>query len=404
MIKEKLNFYNQQHLLQFECDLTKEEKLKLYNQIERLDFSYLEELQKNKKYVDNIISPISILTNEEICKQQLTFAEIGLEMLKKQEVSVVILAGGMGTRLGSNFPKGMFDIGITKNVYIFELHFKNLLSVCEKCGKPIPVFIMTSENNNQQTINFFESKNYFGYDKNYVKFFVQEMAPCTDVNGRILLEEKGKVLTSPNGNGGWFTSLLKDKEAKQMLDSFNIKYINLVGVDNVLQKIADPVFIGAVTKDNYEIGAKVVKKASPNEKVGVICKKNQRPAVVEYMDLSEELSTATNENGEIVYNHGVILNYLFRLDLLYKTQNKKLPVHIVKKQVNCLDINGNKIEPKEPNAYKFEVFCLDILEYANSCLPFEVEREKEFAPVKNKVGKDSVEVAQKLLQKNNFEL
>lgn len=400
----KLTKYKQVHLLNFEKELSTEEKVNLHKQIENLDFSYLEELKKEQTNINNKITPIKAMTINEISVNKQNFENIGLSLLSKQKVGALLLAGGMGTRLGSDKPKGMFNIGITKEIFIFQRLIENTLKVVEKCEKPIPFFIMTSEKNNNDTIRFFEEKNYFGYDKNYIRFFVQDMAPCVDLNGNILLEEKGRVATSPNGNGGWFNSLLNNKEAKQMLEDFNIEWLNIFAVDNVLQQIADPVFIGATVDGNYQIGSKVIRKVDPYEKVGVMCNKNGKPSIIEYIDLTEDMAHKTDKTGERVYNFGVILNYLFNVDLLYKIKDKKLPVHIVTKKVEHIDKFGNLIKPETPNAHKFEMLCVDMIELADSCLPFEVERNKEFAPIKNKTGVDSVESAQQLLEENGYEL
>jgi len=401
---KKLNKYNQQHILNFENELTENEKQTLHKQIENLDFSYLNELNKNSNTSKPVITPIKAMTVEEINKNKSKFEELGINILKTQKVGALLLAGGMGTRLGSDKPKGMFNIGKTKDIYIFQRLIENTLEVVKKCGKFIPFFIMTSEKNNDDTIKFFEEHNYFGYDKNYIRFFIQDMAPCVDLNGNILLEEKGRIATSPNGNGGWFNSLLNNEKAKQMFEEFNIKWLNVFAVDNVLQQIADPVFIGATVGGNYQIGSKVIRKVDPYEKVGVMCNKNGKPSIIEYIDLTDEMAVETDENGERVYNFGVILNYLFNVDLLYKIKDKKLPVHVVTKKVEHVDNSGNLIKPETPNAHKFEMLCVDMIEFADSCLPFEVIREKEFAPIKNKTGVDSVETAQALLEKNGYKL
>lgn len=401
---EKLNKHNQQHILNFENELTENEKQNLHKQIENLDFSYLNELNKTNNKTKPVITPIKAITTEETNKNKSNYEKLGLNVLKTQKVGALLLAGGMGTRLGSDKPKGMFNIGKTKDVFIFQRLIENTLEIVEKCGKFIPFFIMTSEKNNDDTINFFEEHNYFGYDKNYIRFFVQDMAPCVDLNGNILLEEKGRIATSPNGNGGWFNSLLNNEKAKQMLEEFNIEWLNVFAVDNVLQQIADPVFVGATVEGNYQIGSKVIRKVDPYEKVGVMCNKNGKPSIVEYIDLTDEMAVETDENGERVYNFGVILNYLFNVDLLYKIKDKKLPVHVVTKKVEHVDNSGNLIKPETPNAHKFEMLCVDMIEFADSCLPFEVIREKEFAPIKNKTGVDSVETAQALLEQNGYKL
>ena len=403
-IRKRLVEINQEQLLRFESELSGSERDFLYKQIEGLDFSYLDEIGKKQEDGNCVISPIKALTVKEIEIRKEEFEEIGLNALQKTQVGVLLLAGGMGTRLGSDKPKGMYNIGKTKDVYIFQRIFENVLDVVKKSDKMIPFFIMTSSKNNADTIEFLEKHNYFGYDKNFVKFFEQEEAPCCAFNGEVLLEEKGKVATSPNGNGGWFNSLLNNAEAKQMLQKFDLKWLNVFAVDNVLQRVADPAFIGATIGGKYEVGAKVIRKVDAFEKVGVMCLKNNKPSVVEYIDLTEQMALQTDENGERIYNFGVILNYLFNVGTLYEIKDKKLPVHIVTKKVPYINENGVKVLPEEPNAHKFEMLCVDMIELSRSCLPFEVERQKEFAPIKNKTGVDSVESAQKLLEDNGYEL
>ena len=195
-----------------------------------------------------------------------------------------------------------------------------------------------------------------------------------------------------------------NEKAKQMLEDFKIKWINVFNVDNVLQRIADPVFVGATIAGGFEMGSKVVRKADPYEKVGVMCNKNGHPSVVEYTDLPESMALETNENGERVYDFGAFMNYLFSVKMLMRTINKDFPIHVVTKKVEHIDEFGNNIKPETPNAHKFEMLWLDLMNYSNTCLPFEVEREKEFAPIKNKTGVDSVESAQALLELNGYKL
>lgn len=403
-VVDKIKKYGQEQLLRFEKELSEEQKEKLYSQISELDFSYLDALKSEQTNNNCEITPIKAMTINEIKINKEKYEEFGIKVLQNYEVGVLLLAGGMGTRLGSDNPKGLYNIGKTKDIFIFQRLFENLLEVVNKCGKFIPFFIMTSDKNHKTTTEFLKEKNYFGYDKNFIKFFIQEKAPCVDLNGKILLEEKDRVATSPNGNGGWFNSLLNNVEAKEMFEKYNIKWLNVVSVDNVLQKIADPVFIGATIEGQYEVGSKVIKKVDAFEKVGVMCNKNERPSIVEYIDLTEEMAVEIDENGERVYNFGIVLNYLFKVDTLYKIKDNKLPVHIVTKKIEYIDNDGKLIKPNEPNAHKFELLCADMIEYCNSCLPFEVERCKEFAPVKNKTGVDSVESAQALLEQNGYNL
>ena len=153
-----------------------------------------------------------------------------------------------------------------------------------------------------------------------------------------------------------------------------------------------------------EVGAKVIKKADPYEKIGVMCLKNNKPSIVEYIDLGEEMALKVDENGERLYNYGVILNYLFSVKTLYEIKDKKLPIHVVNKKIEHIDDDGNLVKPSQPNGHKFEMLCVDMVELSSSCLPFEIVREKEFAPIKNKEGVDSVESARVLLQKNGIVL
>lgn len=401
---EKVKKYNQEHLLKYKDELSDDEFSELIKQIDNTDFSYLDELNQTNKTQELNISPLEALTIDKINANKSTYEQVGINALKNGEVGVLMLAGGMGTRLGSDLPKGMYNIGKTHNLYIFECVFNNLKNVTEKLNVKIPFFIMTSELNDEATRKFLKEKNYFGYDANFIRFFVQDMAPCVDFNGKVFLAEKNKLATSPNGNGGWFNSLLNNKDAKQLLEDSKIKYINFFGVDNVLVKMADPSFIGANILGDYECSAKVVKKQYPEEKVGVVCKVNGKPSVVEYMDFPSEMANLKDKNNEPLYNYGTILNFMFKLDVLYKIKDNKLPLHIVTKKISYIDDNGEHIKPEEPNGHKFEYLNVDLIQETNSCLVYEVEREKEFAPIKNKTGVDSVESAQALLTKNGIYL
>lgn len=402
---DKLVKYNQEHIFREINDLSENEIKSLKKQIEDVDFSYLDELNKTKQNTSKAcISPIEAMTIDEINLKKDKFERVGIDALKRGEVGAVLLAGGMGTRLGSDDPKGMYNIGVSKKLYIFECLFNNIMSVVQKTKAFIPLFIMTSDKTDKKTREFLKEKNYFGYNPKYIRFFMQDVAPCTDFNGKILMEAKDRIATSPNGNGGWFNSILKDESAAMFLKNSNVKWLNVFAVDNVLQKICDPVFVGATILSGAGIGAKVIKKANPFEKVGVMCRKNKKPSIVEYIDLSEEMALKTDKNGNYLYNYGVILNYLFNLDLLNKTKDERLPVHIVKKKIPYVDENGVPINPSEQNGYKFEILCVDMVELADDCLVFEVEREKEFAPIKNMQGIDSVVTARELLIKNGINI
>lgn len=398
---KKLEKYGQQHVLRYYDELTEAEKEELLKQIGKTDFEMIK--RSGKAAERGKISPIRALTLSEIDSQREKYRETGLEAIRSGKVGAVLLAGGMGTRLGSEAPKGMYNIGVTRELYIFECLINNLMEVKKQAGTTIPLFVMTSGKNHAATEAFFEEKGYFGYDPEYVKFFTQDMAPATDYEGRVYMEEKGRISASPNGNGGWFLSMKKSG----MLDIVHrrgIKWLNVFAVDNVLQRIADPVFVGAVLEKGCASGSKVIRKVSPEEKVGVMCLEDGRPSVVEYMELTEEMRYQKDEQGEYAYNFGVILNYLFNVAGLEELLERSLPLHVVEKKIPYINEKGEKVQPDKPNGHKYEQFILDMIRMLDSCLPFEVVREKEFAPIKNRTGADSVESARKLLMENGIEL
>lgn len=402
--KKKLEKYGQIHLLKYYDELSDGEKEELLTQIEETDFSMLKLCEKGSCSVEKgIITPLEAMQLSEIEENKETFFNVGVSAIKAGKVGAVLLAGGMGTRLGSDDPKGMYNIGETKDVYIFERLINNLMDVVNITGAWIHLFVMTSDKNNDATISFFKEKNYFGYNKEYVTFFKQEMAPATDYSGKIYMESKSHMSTSPNGNGGWFISMDRSGVLEKVKKA-GIEWLNVFAVDNVLQRMADPVFVGAVINKDCAVGSKVVKKAAPDEKVGVMCLEDGKPSIVEYYELTEELMNAKDKNGEPAYNYGVILNYLFSVKELEKIMKQSMPLHIVEKKIPYIDENGHLIKPESPNGYKFETLVLDMIHLMDSCLPFEVIREKEFAPIKNKTGVDSVDTARALLKKNGVEL
>lgn len=402
--KAKLTQYGQEHVLARYEALNEEEKKALLYQVEDTDFSVLDVYdRRGEAIVKGHIEPLAAMELAEIEERKAEFRAAGIDAIRAGKVGAVLLAGGMGTRLGSDNPKGMFNIGITREVYIFQRIIENLLDVVREADAWVHLFVMTSDKNNDATVNFLREKNYFGYNSDYVHFFIQEMAPAVDREGKIYMESTSRMSTSPNGNGGWFSSLSKaglTAKAKE----WGIEWLNTFAVDNVLQRIADPVFVGATILSGKTVGAKVVKKNAPDEKVGVICLEDGHPSIVEYYELTDELMNAKNEKGDPAYYFGVILNYLFRIDELIEIADKKMPLHIVEKKIPYINDQDEFIKPEAPNGYKFETLVLDIIHLAESCLPFEVVRNREFAPIKNMTGIDSVESARALCAENGIVL
>lgn len=402
--KEKLAKYGQLHVLRFWDELSEEERAQLLEQIDQTDFSILKYAGESSEGIKHgEISPLGAMEIPEIEAKREHFTKIGLEAIRSRKVGAVLLAGGMGTRLGSDHPKCMYDIGITKPVYIMQRLIENLMDVVRQAGTMVPLFIMTSDKNHEDTVGFMEEMHYFGYDPEMVTFFKQDMAPAVDYNDKVFMESRSKIATSPNGNGGWFRSMM-NTGALERAREMGVEWLNIFAVDNVLQRIADPCFIGATLESGCATGAKTVRKADRNEKVGVMCLEDGRPSIIEYYDMTDDLLDAKDERGEPLYNFGVILNYLFREKDLERIVNDALPVHVVNKKIPHIDENGEFINPEEPNGYKFEQLAVDLVKEMDTCLPYEVVREKEFAPIKNSTGIDSVESARELCRLNGIEL
>lgn len=402
--KVKLAGAGQEHLLQYFDELDEAQQTGLLNQIEALDLSLLDLIKDGvKKVPKGKLAPLGAVTLDEIKEKKDTYKKRGLEAIRQCQVGAVLLAGGQGTRLGLDKPKGMLNVGIHKELYLFEQLVNNLMEVVKEADAWVPLFVMTSEKNNADTVAFFKEKDYFGYNKDYVFFFVQEMAPSVGYDGKILMEAKDRLSTSPNGNGGWFSSLVK----AGLLDKINelgVKFLNVFAVDNVLQKMADPVFVGATLEAGAVCGSKVVAKADPNERVGVLCLEDGRPSIVEYYEMTDEIIHSRDDKGNLLYNYGVILNYLFDVKTLTDILNRSMPTHVVEKKIPYINEKAELVKPQEPNGYKFETLVLDMIHMMDNCLSFEVEREHEFAPIKNATGVDSLESARKLMEKNGIEL
>ena len=401
--RKKMSDIGQEHVFRFFDELSDAQKRSLIQQIAETDFSVLRRINHGAGDGRGVFAPLDAMQRSEIEARERELHDIGVKTIKEGKTAALLLAGGMGTRLGSDDPKGMYDIGLTKPVYIFERIISNLLDVVRETDTWIRLFIMTSEKNHDKTAAFLKEHDYFGYREDRIVFFRQDMAPACDFNGRLYMEAKDRISTSPNGNAGWYSSMCRAGLDK-ILDDEGIEWIDIFAVDNVLQRICDPCFVGATVLAGVSVGAKVVRKAAPDEKVGVMCLEDGRPSIVEYYELSDEMMSAKDKNGEPAYNYGVILNYLFRTSELAGVADDKMPLHVVRKKIPYIDESGTLIKPAEPNGFKFEQLVLDMIHQLSSCLPYEVIREKEFAPIKNPTGIDSVESARELLKMNGVEL
>lgn len=400
-LQSKLDKAGQGQLLRFWDELDDTGRMKLAAQIEGTDFGVVD--LSDHPSSDDTIEPIEALTLKTIEENKEIYRADGLAAIRQGRVGAVLLAGGQGTRLGHEGPKGTFNIGESKELFIFECLINNLMDVVREAGCMVPLFIMTSDINDAATRAFFKEHDYFGYDPSYVDFFIQDMAPASDYSGKVYLQEKDSIALSPNGNGGWFRSLRKAGLIDK-IERSGIEWLNIFAVDNVLQRMADPVFVGATIRSGFVSGAKVIGKADPYEKVGVMCLRNGMPSIVEYYELTDEMAHQQNPDGTRAYNWGVILNYLFRVDALIKAEKLDLPLHRVEKKIPYIDENGTHFKPDKPNGYKFETLILDMVQMMDGCCVFEVDRAKEFAPVKNLTGVDSAESARAMLKAYGVEI
>lgn len=365
--KAYLQKHNQSQLLQYYDELSEEEQLRLLKQIEYTNFNIVKNIEISQSGSGNgkITPPANTVSIEEAARRRIQFETVGLNMLAEGKVGAVLLAGGQGSRLGYDGPKGTFNIGVTRELSIFEQLMRNVSDVTSQTGRAFPLFIMTSTVNDVATRSFFKEHSYFGYPRDEIHFFIQDVAPACDYDGKVFLDDKGRISLMPNGNGGWYSSLVNNGLGR-ILERDNIEWLNVFGVDNVLQRICDPAFIGATILKRCRCGAKVVKKTSPDEKVGVLCTQDGKPSIVEYFEMPEDLKNKTKK-GELVYRYGVILNYLFNVHDLNLTLSGKLPYHLADKAIAHME-NGVRVTPSKPCGYKFETLVVDMVRLMGSCL------------------------------------
>ena len=354
------------------------------------------QVSKKKDFKDCKIEPLSYIDKEKLSKQDKeNYEKEGIQLIKEGKYAVVTMAGGQGTRLGHNGPKGTFELEVGEKKPLFTLLSETIREAQKKYKAVIPWYIMTSRENNYKTTDFFRRHNYFGMGEENIKFFIQNELPMMDVNGKILVDEKGLVKQAADGHGGIFEAMQKEGIIKDMKKR-GINWIFISGVDNVLAKMVDPLLTGiAINKKCLAAGKSVVKN-NPKERVGVFCKKNNKPSVIEYTEITDEMAEAIDENGELLYGESHILCNLFHIKAIETIAKNKLPYHSAFKKAKYIDKNGVIVVPEVPNAYKFESFIFDAFEALDNMAIMRVKREEEFAPVKNAEGVDSPETATKL--------
>lgn len=397
---KKLEKYGQQHLLNRYKYLDDEKKQKLINQIKNIDFDQTIELfnitKKSVKNINDTITSIAYVDKSKLTKQEYNrYYEIGKKRIEEGKYAIVTMAGGQGTRLGYIAPKGTFKIGGGIDKSLFEALSDKIKEARKEYNTSIPWYIMTSRENNNATEKFFEKNDFFGLPYEDVKFFKQGELPMLDMEGKLMLDETGLIKLAADGHGGVFESLVKSGYLEDM-KLRGIEWVFISGVDNILAGLVDPIALGlAVVEGTLATGKSVVKR-SPKENVGVFCKRNGKPYVIEYTEITEEMANSRDEKGELLYGESHILTNLFNIKALENIAKNKLPYHKAFKKAKYMDENGEIIKPEEPNAYKYEAFIFDAFESLDNMSILRVKREDEFAPLKNADGEDSPDTARKL--------
>ena len=396
---ELLKKYNQLHLLVSYNGLTDEEKEELLQSISEIDFEQAISLAKVSKEQINLgeITPVTSVTDTDFsADEKREIQALGRNIISNGEYAVITMAGGQGTRLGHSGPKGTFKLALnTGDKYIFQIFIENLQAAYEKYGVYINWYVMTSVANHEETVAFFESNNYFGYPKEKVTFFRQGELPITDTDGNLVLESKEKVFKAADGNGGIFNALSKNGITNK-LKADGVKWVLVTGVDNILVNMADEMYIGLTARSNTFNGVKSIEKTIPNEKVGVFCKRGGKPSIVEYSEMDDDMRNAKAEDGSLLYKDANIVNHLLSIELLEKIQDERLPIHRAHKSLNYIDRDGNFVIATDPNLFKYECFIFDYFNMVDDVMIYRVDRNKEFAPVKNKEGADSPYTATEL--------
>lgn len=402
--KAILKKYNQEHLLNGYEKLEEKKQKQLLNQIMNIDFELIKSLYDNTKKENSTnndkIEPMEYLDKYKLNDKYKYYENIGKQAIKEGKLAAVTMAGGQGTRLGHTGPKGTYDIGLDSHKSLFELLCDYLKEEGKKYGVTIPWFIMTSRENNKETVEFFEKNKFFGYqkDKN-IFFFIQGELPMVDTEGKILIGEDGLIKQAADGHGGIYESLVKNGMTEKM-KQLGIEWVFIGGVDNCLVKMVDPVLMGVAIDKEVTVACKSIVKANPHEKVGVFCKRNGKPGVIEYSEITDEMAEAVDENGELLYGESHILCNLFNIKAVERMGTTPLPYHSAYKKAKFIDKDGNLVVPDSPNAYKFEAFLFDAFGAVDDMAILRVKREEEFAPVKNadSAGVDCPSTARKLYE------
>jgi UDP-N-acetylglucosamine/UDP-N-acetylgalactosamine diphosphorylase len=388
--------YGQEHLLAFWDELDDSRRQSLAEEIEAIDFPLVERLFHAKNEAADFRSladrageppafrlgdPANRLSPEEACRR-------GEESLRAGEAAVILVAGGQGTRLGFDHPKGMFPIGPVSGRTIFQIHVEKILAADRRYGRPIPLCLMTSPATHAETVEFFDRHARFGLEVDDLMVFCQGTMPAVDAStGEVLLADRGRLALSPDGHGGMLAALVRSGTLAA-LRRRGIRHVFYFQVDNPLVDVCSPEFIGYHLLAGSELSSQVVAKTAPLDRVGNVVEVNGHLQVIEYSDLPDDVAARRKPDGSLAIWAGSIAVHVMDLDFLARAADSAdaLPFHVARKKVTCVDPSGAAMAPREPNAIKFERFIFDLLPWANNAIVVEVDARRNFGPLKNAPG------------------
>jgi UDP-N-acetylglucosamine/UDP-N-acetylgalactosamine diphosphorylase len=401
-LRRRLRRHGHEHVLRAWDRLGEAERAELHAQLSALDLEGLARMHAERDRLCAAVDPARIEPAPIVTPPTPEDDEArraGEEALARGEVAVLLVAGGQGTRLGFEHPKGMYPVGPVTQKPLFQVHAEKVLALRRRCGAAVPFLVMTSQATHEPTERFFGERGCFGLPRDEVFFFQQGTMPSLDLHtGKLLMEQPHRLCLSPDGHGGTLTALSSSSLLEQMKRR-GIKHIFYFQVDNSLVKIADPTFLGLHLRRRSEASSKVIAKAGPAEKMGVFAQIDGRCSIIEYSDLPDELARQTDERGRLRLWAGNPAIHLFDLGFLERvtTGPNQIPFHMARKKVPHVDEAGRPVTPAKENALKFERFIFDVLPLAERWLLVESARAEEFAPLKNAEGADSPATVERAL-------
>lgn len=401
-IRKTLEQYGQGHLLRFYEELSDRQRSLLLEQLAAIDFARMDDLiahyvrQSPTANLQGCIEPPPIVpakpaTAAERAEHKAARAK-GSELLAAGKVATFVVAGGQGTRLGYEGPKGCLEVTAVTHKPLFRVLAEQILAASRRAGVAIPWYVMTSQGNDVATRAFFRQNRYFGLPADDVFFFVQGTMPAIGFDGKLLLAEKGSLALGPDGHGGCLSALRRSGALDDMARR-GIELISYFQVDNPLVHCIDPLFLGLHALRGAEMSAKGLPKRDPMERVGNFCMLDGKVTVIEYSDMPEELATATTDDGRLRFAFGSIAIHVLSRSLVERLTTADappLPFHRAEKPVPCIDEHGKPVDPTEPNAVRLEMFVFDALPLAKDPMILEIDRQEEFSPIKNATGPDSL--------------